>query len=268
MTPQDPLVFIGPPPLLRPEADEVHVSVLFTWDVERARELQAAWAQYYPRVLIGGPALKSLAGPFTPGLYVRRGITFTTRGCNNRCPWCLVPTHEGRLRTIPIVPGHTVQDNNLLQAPREHQEAVFEMCRRQDEPINFGGGFEAALVDEWVAEQLRTIRIRFLWLACDTPGAMRPLRRALERLNFLRRDQLRCFVLIGRNETITEARQRLVDVWNAGALPFAQLFQPPEDERRIYSPEWRALLHQWSRPAIMRRLMTGPKPTEQGELFR
>lgn len=43
-TPDDELVFFGPPPLLiLPEIDEVHVSVTFTYDRPKAEELAEDW---------------------------------------------------------------------------------------------------------------------------------------------------------------------------------------------------------------------------------
>lgn len=44
-TPTDSMAFVGDPPLMRPLANEVHVSCTFSWDVQRAKELQQAWAQ-------------------------------------------------------------------------------------------------------------------------------------------------------------------------------------------------------------------------------
>jgi hypothetical protein len=90
LTPNDPLAYVGDPPLWRPEADEVHVSVTFTWDIEEGQRLKEAWAQYYPVVKIGGPAFASETNDFEVGKYVKPGVTFTSRGCNNHCPWCLV----------------------------------------------------------------------------------------------------------------------------------------------------------------------------------
>lgn len=88
MTPVDRYAFVGDPPMIRPDADEVHVSVAFTWDIEKAERLVKAWGQYYPVVKLGGPAIAHSYDEFTPGLYVREGITFTSRGCNNGCSWC------------------------------------------------------------------------------------------------------------------------------------------------------------------------------------
>lgn len=113
-TPIDDMAFIGAPPLDRPEADEVHISCAFTWDQPKAEDLKMAWSQYYPVVKVGGPAYDDPCDGFTPGQYLKPGITITSRGCNNHCPWCLVPEREGKIRELAICPGNKIQDNNLL----------------------------------------------------------------------------------------------------------------------------------------------------------
>jgi len=249
LTPIDDLAFVGNPPMMRPEADEIHVSCTFTWDIPAAMRLASAWGQYYPVTLLGGPAINGTQGLFVPGMYVREGVTFTSRGCNKRCPWCLVPKREGKLRLLPVTPGWIVNDNNLLQCPREHQEAVYEMLRKYGKSAKFSGGLDATLVDDWVADQLRTVPIHEVFLAADTESSTKHLRAAVERLSFLRRNQLRCYVLIGFDgETLAAARDRLERVWEIGCLPFAQLYQSPDRYLR-YSHAWRNLARTWSRPA-------------------
>lgn len=256
-TPNDPYVFIGDPPLWRPEADDVHVSVSFTWDIEEGNRLREAWAQYYPNVLIGGPAMRCKPDRFVPGLYVKYGITFTSRGCNNNCPWCLVPQAEGKLRTIPIVPGHIVQDNNLLQCPGSHRRAVFQMLSSQRKGASFSGGLDVRLITDVVADELRSLRIHQVFLAADTEGMLGPLAKAIKRLSFLSRQKLRCYVLIAYNdETINQAEKRLRKVWELGAMPFAQLYQPP-DEYLEYGRDWKQFARRWQRPAATKALMKG-----------
>ena len=84
------------------ECNEVHISVPFTWDMNEAELLAEEWhiATRKP-VKLGGPAYHSPAMDFTPGMYVRKGIIFTSRGCNNNCPWCGVRQMEGKLRELP-----------------------------------------------------------------------------------------------------------------------------------------------------------------------
>jgi len=256
-TPMDDYAFVGYPPMIRPEADEVHVSCAFSWDMDLAVGLRSAWGQYYRLVLLDGPAFNRSQSHFKPGLYVKEGITFTTRGCNNRCPWCLVPEREGKLRILEVQPGYIIGDNNLLQAPQSHIDSVFQMLGSQRRAAIFSGGLDARLITDSIADQLRGLRISQLFLACDTEGSLKPLRVATDKLKDLGRDKLRCYVLLAYNgETIQQAEDRLIKVWEAGAMPFAQLYQPPERKKIEYSKGWRDLARTWSRPAAMKARMS------------
>ena len=250
-TPIDELAFVGDPPLWRPADMPVHVSVIFTWDIPEGERLAKAWSLYYSDVQLGGPAINGEGNGFEPGIYVKEGVTFTSRGCPNRCPWCLI---DKPLTLLPIVPGYIIQDNNFLATGREHMSEVFAMLKEQPRAAIFSGGLDARLVDDWVAEQFRELRIKSVFLAADTDTALEPLQEAVDRLAFLGREKLRCYVLIGR-ETQDRAEARLRTVWNIGCIPFAQLYQPPRQKRIEYDKAWHDLARTWSRPAMMRALM-------------
>lgn len=250
MTPTDPYAFVGDPPLWRPEADEVHVSVAFTWDIQEGYRLRDAWANHYDTVEIGGPALGGADG-FEPGRYIRPGVTFTTRGCPNRCPWCLVPDREGSLKLLGIKPGWIIQDNNLLAAPRSHKREVLAMLRSQNRAVSFPGGLEARLLDDWFAQELRTLKIGQVFLAADTVAALRSVEKAIGRLSSLKKRQIRVYTMIAYDgESMVDAEARMEAVWQMGGTPFAQLYQPP-DEYIDYPHEWRALARKWCRPAAI-----------------
>ena len=247
-TPTDDMAFVGNPPLERPEADEVHVSCTFTWDKPAAERLKLAWGQYYSVVKLGGPAYDDFSNGFTPGMYLKTGIVTTSRGCNHNCPWCLVPGREGKIRELPITLGHIVQDNNLLQCSPGHINAVFDMLQRQRR-IEFTGGLETTLITQQIADRIRGLRVKKVFLACDTDGAIKPLRKALKLLQ-LTRDQARCYVLLkyDADESILHALIRLMQVWEAGCKPFAQLYRPPDKEIK-YPIEWQRFVRTWQRPA-------------------
>lgn len=262
MTPTDELVRIGEPNLL-PEPDditEVHVSCVFTWHRDKCRQLQELWKERLGvPVLLGGPALEDPGDNFEPGRYLKQGITITSRGCPNRCAWCFVPKREGKLRLLPITEGDTIQDNSILACPEHHFAAVCQMLARQAKGARFVGGFESALLTHRHIRHMTPLKIREIWLACDTRAALKPLSRAVEMLRCLPaigsvaepRRKFRCYVLIGRGaETLKQAEQRLEAVWDAGCLPFAQLFR--DDGGLIEAgPKWRKLARTWSRPAAM-----------------
>jgi hypothetical protein len=250
------MVFIGDPPLFLPVADEVHISVTFTWDIDEGRRLVEAWGQLYPVVKIGGPAMGDKPDGFTPGLYLKQGVTFTTRGCNNHCPWCLVPEREGGLVEISdFAPGWIIQDNNVLQSSHKHLERIgqmLEVVRKQTRHYAvFSGGLDARLVNDWVAEWLSNIKIKEVFLAADTVAALGPLEKAIKKLSFLDRRKLRVYTMLAYGgESIEAATDRLETVWSLGGLPFAQLYQPA-DHFIQYSREWKQLARTWSRPAAM-----------------
>lgn len=259
-TPMDDYAFIGDPPMIRPEADEVHISVTFTWDKEQANRLSEAWSQYYPIVKLGGPAYCSPCNQFVPGRYVAHGVTFTSYGCNNRCPPCLVWRREGRLKEVPdFREGNIVQDNNLLQCSRPHIEAVMAMLRQQG-LVSLSGGLDSRRLSDWFVEELKNLDLWQIFFACDFNSDLPALQKALSKLEWLGRDNynllhhVRCYVLLAFDgETIETGERRLEAVYESGALPFAQLYQPPETYI-AYPKEWRDLARQWSRPAITKAM--------------
>jgi hypothetical protein len=229
----------------------VHISVTFSWDIKEGRRLLDAWGKYYSDVKLGGPAFGNSNGRFIPGKYIKYGVTFTTRGCDNQCPWCLVPSREGELIELEdFAPGYIIQDNNLLQASRNHISRVFDMLKAQHKAAIFAGGLQASLIDDWFVEKLRTIRVDYLFLAADTMSALRPLERAIDKLRFFDRRKLRVYTMIGLNETIEQATERLEIIWEIGGMPFAQLYQPA-DRFIDYPQTWKQLARTWSRPAAM-----------------
>lgn len=256
-TPTDGLAFVGDPPLIpRYAVDEIHVSVTFSWDKPEGERLSESWQEQYPeaRVLLGGPAYGSPSSEFVPGRYVVEGVVFTSRGCDNRCPWCLVPEREGRLSLLPVAEGYKVNDNNFLACPKAHREAVYAMLRRQRKAAVFAGGIDARLVTAEFADELRTIRVSELFLACDSKGAIPQLERAASHLGWLGIEKLRAFVLVGfGGESLEDAERRLEAVWAAGVMPFVQYYRPSDAPTRpAVAREWRDLVHRWSRPAVVK----------------
>lgn len=255
-TPRDELAFVGDPPLIRPEADEVHVSCCFNQDLWEARRLQRSWQRFYREVLLGGPAFDDQGGEFEPGLYVKRGITITSRGCPRSCAWCHVPRREGGLRLLEIKPGNIVNDNNLLACPESHIKAVFRMLEGQRR-ITFSGGLESRLLRDWQVEWLlkNRSRIKELWFAADYPSKTLwgALERVAHQLKELGRRKLRCYMLIGwQSDDPGVARSRLQRAWDLGFMPFAQFYQGPGAQPK--TREWSKLQKQWSRPTIMKAL--------------
>ncbi len=263
-TPNDEYAFIGFPPLpaFIPEHNEVHISCSFSWEKSQAEYLKYQWEVATDKpVKIGGPAFGSQATDFIQGMYLKPNIIFTTRGCNNHCPWCCVPKLEGNLKELPICQGNIIQDNNFLQSSRAHKNKVFDMLHGQRQ-IQFKGGLEAELLDDHFVNAVTSLKIDELWLACDTDATLPKFKEACGKLTKagFTREKIKCYVLIGDDMDKNEVRLR--EVYEAGAMPFAQLYQPiGAATKKKYSKEWQQFHRMWSRPAATRAHM------EQGTDF-
>lgn len=260
-TPKDRLtyypndIFQAPMFELFPEFGEIHISCSFTWDKAFCRKIKEEWQVFTDKpVKLGGPAFGSVAEDFTPGLYLKPNIIFTSRGCNNNCPWCIVPRIEGKLKELPIVPGNIIQDNNFLQTSRQHKEKVFEMLRTQKN-ICFKGGLQANLIDDYFVDNVTSLKISELWLACDTDASMAGFKKGCEKLQKagFSREKIKCYVLIGDDMDKNEAR--LQEIYHTGAMPFAQLYRDFTEQKTEYPREWKQFARQWQRPAAIKAHM-------------
>jgi len=248
-TPDDQDAYFDVPDMFTPSYDKVMVSVVFTWDIERGKWLADQWKAVCNNVTIGGPAFNDAGGEFEPGMFLKNGITITSRGCPNSCAFCFVPKREGKIRELQIRPGNIVQDNNLLACSGKHIDGVFDMLKTQKH-VQFKGGIESRLVDTGFVERCKRLSLSEIWIACDYPGAINSAKKAISILRSagISKGKIRCFVLIGKD--MNEEQDRLLELYHSGCLPFAQLYQP--EQKIEYSKEWKQFCRIWSRPALYR----------------
>lgn len=255
-TPNDALARFGPPDLFD-EADEVHVSVTFTWDIPRAEELAEQW-RYVAPVKIGGVAYGDSSLEFIPGRYIKPGYTITSRGCPEKCWFCGVWKKWPVAHPLPIYDGWNILDDNLIACPREHVEAVFAMLRRQKGRCEFSGGIQPARLEDWHAELFAGLspkpNVFFAYDPGDTFESLESAARRMLAAGFTAAShRLRSYVLIGfPKDTIAAAEKRLKSLLEIGITPFAMRWRPenPAGERRAPGPEWREFQRSWARPAI------------------
>jgi len=255
-TPDDELVRIGFPVEGDniPSVDEIHVSVTFTYDKEKAEAMAEVWskAMRIP-TKIGGPAYDDPGGEFEPGKYLAKGNIITSRGCPRSCWFCMAAAREGHvMRELEIKDGWNVHDSNLLACSSEHIKKVFAMLKRQPERTGFVGGLDTKFVKPWIAEELVILKPRVIFLAYDTPDDREPFVEAMRMFReaglFRTGHCVTCYVLIGyKNDTIEKAEARLKFVVEQGALPYAMLYRAEEG---IVKPDWRGFQRQWCHPMI------------------
>lgn len=252
-TPADADVRIRTFPGLFDEAEEVHISVAFTWDIAWAEVAARQWSAVAP-VKMGGPAFNEAGGDFVPGLYMKRGYVITSRGCHNRCWFCYVPKREGgKLRELPVTDGWIVTDDNLLACSENHINSVFEMLRRQPERPQFVGGLEAKLLTADMAKRLKELKPESLYFAYDTPDDYEPLLVAGQHLRNAgfsgKSHDLHCYVLTGYpQDTFEAAEKRLIDTIKAGYMPMAMLYR---DKTGKNPKDWKRFQERWADKSII-----------------
>lgn len=251
-TPIDDDVRIGYPSLFD-EADWIEISVTFTWDIPFAEKLAGLWSQIAPTIM-SGPAFGIRSEEFIPGQFLKIGNTITSRGCPNRCWFCDVWRKEGNIRELEIKDGWKVQDDNLLACSEDHIRAVFEMLRRQSNPIEFVGGLEAVRLSDWHVNLLAKLKLKQVFFSYDNEDDCDSLYTAsckLKDAGIIRKEshQARCYVLIGYpNDTIEKAENRLRFVVGLGFMPMAMLWR---DKDGKYDLEWRRFQREWANPIIL-----------------
>ena len=251
MSPTDPFAFFGPPTIenLAMDIAEVHISVSFTWDLERAEELYDAWQILDVPVEVGGPAFDDRMGDFMPGMYVKEGVVFTSRGCNKDCWFCSVPRcAHGVIRELPIYDGYNIADDNILGTSETHFRAVIDMLSKQKERAVFSGGLEPALLQPWQAELLKSINPKTMYTAYDTKDdydAIRSMAKTLWEAGFSPKGHnVKCYCLIGyEGDSFDDAEKRMHQVMDVGFLPFAMLYR---DENGQVDEEWKRFQREWA----------------------
>lgn len=265
-TPNDHLTIIGRGPDMFDEADEIHVSVSFNWDIPLAEKLAKEWDRVAP-IKIGGPAFKDPGDEFTPGLYIRQGYTITSRGCPNHCWFCKAWKNEGNaIRQLKIKDGWNLLDNNIFACSKEHQEAVYKMLARQNHKPRFTGGLEAARMTLWQAEWLAKLKPDYSYFAYDTPDDYEPLINAsklLREVGLLRNHEYGCYVLIGYpKDTFSAAEDRLIKTIKLGFFPQAMLYEKGTNREKDNMLEWRRFQREWAN-----KIIVGTKMKQYGSLL-
>lgn len=256
MSPRDDLAFFGPPTIetMGMDIDAVHVSVTFTWDLEKAEELYEQWQLLGVPVEVGGPAFDDRMGDFTPGMYVREGCVFTSRGCQKDCWFCSVPKcAHGVIKELPICDGYNIMDDNILGTSEAHFRAVIDMLKRQKERAVFSGGLEPSFLQPWQAELLREVNPKTMYTAYDTKDdheSIRQMAKILWEAGFSPKGhQVKCYCLCGyEGDSFDEAEKRMRQIMDVGFLPFAMLYRDDQGET---DKEWRKFQREWANAFIV-----------------
>lgn len=189
---------------------------------------------------------------------------FLTRGCPNKCRWCVVPKKEGAIRPYMDVDEIAIEgrrklvlmDNNILAAGDYCIQQLQKIIERGYR-VDFNQALDARLVTDEIAQLLAKVkwldnnRIRF---GCDTHGQIAECERAMNMINrygftgqyflytMLTSDFRECYERITywwhrTQETRASHKGRYV-------YPHAQPYRDPNNPHHII-PQWQKDMAGW-----------------------
>lgn len=197
-----------------------------------------------------------------PNFDKRTAYGFLTRGCPNKCPWCVVPAKEGKVNPYMDVDEIAIEgrnklvlmDNNILASDYGLQQ--IEKIIKHGYRVDFNQALDARLVTDEIAKTLAQVkwlerRIRF---GCDTPKQIDDCERAIALINkYGYKGDFFLYTMIGNdfNEAysrINHWRKRLKEERaKHGGTPtfaYAQPFRDPYNKRHE-PPQWQKDLAGW-----------------------
>lgn len=188
---------------------------------------------------------------------------FLTRGCPNKCVWCVVPRKEGAIRPYMDIDDIAIEgrkkivlmDNNILAAGDYAVEQLHKIIDR-GYSIDFNQAMDARLVTPEYAKLLAKVkwidrRIRF---GCDTHKQIKDCERAI-RLIQDNGYKGEFFLYTMLNGDFTECYNRLRYWWarnrnlrlehKPNIYAYAQPYRDPDNPSREI-PQWQKDMAQWA----------------------
>lgn len=172
---------------------------------------------------------------------------FLTRGCPNKCSWCIVPSKEGEITSHAEIKEFwngqrkaILMDNNVLAS--DHGLKEIEKIISLGIRVDFNQGLDARIIayNPDIAKLLSKVKWDpILRMACDTYSQMEYVLKATELLRKYGATRRRYFVYILVKD-ISDAHKRAIELKNNKLDPFAQPYidfrnniMPTDEQRRF-----------------------------------
>ena len=188
-----------------------------------------------------------------PSIDKKTAYGFLTRGCPNKCKWCVVPRKEGNIRQYMDVDdvaicGRTnliLMDNNILACSYGLQQ--IEKIIQRGYRVDFNQALDARLIHEDIAKLLSKVKwLNCIRLGCDTPKQIEECEKAMSIIDHYRGKPMRYLLYAMINEDMEEAYCRLTHFMNNKRVRIvAQPFRNIDDKKQII-PQWQKDMARWA----------------------
>lgn len=187
-----------------------------------------------------------------PQVDKRTAYGFLTRGCPNKCKWCVVPIKEGNVKPYMDVDDIAIEgrkrlilmDNNILAS--DYGLTQIEKIVARGYRVDFNQALDARLVTPEVANLLAHINfIDVIRFGCDTTGQIKDCEFAMSRIDHYRGKPHKYLLYTMIGNDINEAYNRLSYFReNKRIRIVAQPFRDPNKPNN--PPQWQKDMARWS----------------------
>jgi len=177
---------------------------------------------------------------------------FLTRGCPNKCKWCIVPQKEGAIKPYmdieEIAPPDKdkviLMDNNVLAI--DYGLKQIEKIIKLNKRIDFNQAIDARLITDDVAQMLARVKwLKYIRFGCDTPRQIGEVERAVQLLD--KHGYKKDYFLYCILQDFKESFER-VNHWKDKGHRFKPFCQPYRDFNNPAQkiPQWQKDLAHWA----------------------
>jgi hypothetical protein len=161
-------------------------------------------------------------------------ISYTTRSCTRRCPWCIVHKLEHEFMEIPDwykkinmdKPRILFYDNNFLASSKEHILNTLLKCAELGKEIDFNQALDARLFKEWHAKAFSYTKIRPLRFAFDSMETDGHIQKAITLAKNYGIKDISVLMLYNFTETLEELYYRMSEMVKLNVDTYLMRFQP------------------------------------------
>jgi hypothetical protein len=168
-------------------------------------------------------------------------LGFTTRGCINNCPFCIVPKKEGKIKEHTEVKEFKnpksdiviLLDNNFLALPSHIEKLKHYISKGWI--MDFNQGLDLRLINDENANLLSKIKyykqIRFAW---DLMKNEKNIKEGLEIvIKYIKPYKIMVYILCGFNTTFEEDFYRFTELRRYGVEPFVMIYNNQKKNQKL-----------------------------------
>jgi hypothetical protein len=165
---------------------------------------------------------------------------FTTRGCPNKCGYCMVWRMEPKFHILEnwdknIIESDrevcVVSDNNFLVSPSEHVKNVINLLNERKKKVIFNNGVDCKLINKENAKLLASLSyirhgFRTAFDRMSDDGHYQKAMELMQKVGFRISGNSYTYVLFNFNDTPQEAYYRAQQAWRYKNNPYLMRYRP------------------------------------------